>query len=174
MNKPNQNLSVVRRECIEFAGNCNRVQLAAEGDFEVHNSPFVQFNDEFYLYLRESSIKSENMIDSGQANLMFIEDELSSPHAFARRQLTYQCEVNAVSKGYQYTRIMVAFQDRLGALMDTLRRVPNCQLLRLTPSTGKYINSLAQAFTFEGYRAHFLNQASRDSETDPFILRKSK
>lgn len=177
MHTSSEDFSAARRECIEFTSECQKVLLATEsngGELEVGYSPFVRLNDEFYLYLSECSIQSENMIDSGQANLMFIEDELSSPNVFARRRLTYRCDVNAVPRGYQYTRIMVAFQERMGSLMDSLRRMPDCQLFRITPGAGRYVNGLAQVFTFRGCRAEsFMPTASEPEQQEMPDLRRA-
>ncbi|MFT6876708.1 MAG: putative heme iron utilization protein [Granulosicoccus sp.] len=158
-------LTSVRRECIGFVAECDSVLLTTQGsssDVEIGYTPFVLLNEEFYLYLGQCSDQSGNLIESGHADLMFIEDELTSPNVFSRRSLRFRCEANVVPRGYQYTRTMVAFQEQFGAWMDFMRRIPSYQLFRITPGTGKYINSLAQTFTLHGYQAQSLILTSKE------------
>lgn len=160
-------LTSVRRECIGFVEECDSVLLTTQGssgDVEIGYTPFVQLNEEFYLYLNQCSDQSGNLIESGHADLMFIEDELTSPNVFSHRSLRFRCEVNVVPRGYQYTRTMVAFQEQFGALMDLMRRIPTYQLFRITPGAGKYINSLAQTFTLQGYKAQSLALISNEDD----------
>lgn len=160
-----EDLIQVRRECIDLPQRCKSVLLAsssAGGELDVGCSPFVQLNDEFYLYINLCSAQTDDLMSTGMASVMFIEDEITSPYVFTRRRLTYRCDVSLVPRGYQYTRIMVAFQERFGAFMDILRKMPESQLFRITPGAGRYFNGLAQVFNFHGSRIESLTDASND------------
>lgn len=163
MNDANDNLTEVRRECVEFTDQCESVLLATRdrhGETEVGYSPFVRLNDEFYVYLSGSSVQTDSMLASGEADLMFIEDELSSGYVFARQQLSFECSVSVVPRGYEYTRVMVALQEKMRYMLDLLRRVPGYQLFRMTPRQGIFVNKDAQEYTFSGTRAEALHHSA--------------
>lgn len=154
-------LSAVRRDCHDFRGRCQRVQLAVQSESEELDlgcSPFIQLDDDIHVYMNSGSVLHGGLLADGPVNLMFLEDEISSPQTFSRRQLTIEGSVSAVQRGYQYTRIMVAFQDRLGSFMDIVRRMPDARLIRIRPLAGRYINELSQVFTFRGNRLDSLQE----------------
>lgn len=147
-------LQKIPRECIDLINESSRVLVTLEADhgaFEVGATPFVTFSDEFYLYLDRYSLQTDNLLESGQASLMFIEDELATPNILSRRCLRYSCKPQSVPWGYQYTRVMIAFQERFGAFMDVLKQLPNRQIVKVVPGSAHYVDRLSRVFSFQGY-----------------------
>lgn len=146
--------SYVEQDCREFVNRCDRVYVSNPNDSTVqeHESTrLLEYNDEFYLYLDQCTLQTGSLLDSGHADLMFLEDETSTPYLLSQRCLIYRCDVYRVSQGYQRTRVMIEFQSKLGSLMDTLRRIPNHQIMRIVPTAGRYIDRFSQMFCVNGF-----------------------
>lgn len=162
MKKPDAELVKARKECCEFPYRTESVYLATNnpvGELEASYAPFVHLDEEFYFYVSEMSPHTENMISTGAVSMMFIEDEATSVHLFARRRLTYQCSVVEVLRGgINYARVLVAFQERFGTFIDMLRKLQDVHMFRATPENGRYVRGFAQAFTFRGRHLHSLQR----------------
>ncbi|MGQ7843658.1 hypothetical protein ACUNV4_04195 [Granulosicoccus sp. 3-233] len=173
-------LSAVRRDCDDFRSRCQSVQLAVSRETEeldLGSSPFIQLDEDFHVYLNQGMAGGGSQLGDGQVNLMFLEDEIHCPQTFSRRQLSIRGNATTVPRGYQYTRIMVAFQDRLGSFMDIVRLRPDSRLVRIKPLAGRYINELSQVFTFKGYRLDSLQEeataTAASSLREPVLGRES-
>lgn len=177
MKKPDSELVKARNECQEFPYSTESVYLATNnpiGELEASYAPFVHMDEEFYFYVSEMSPHTENMLSTGAVSMMFIEDEATSVHLFARRRLTYQCSVVEVLRGgINYARVLVAFQERFGIFIDMLRKLQDIHMFRATPVNGRYIRGFAQAFTFRGRHLQSLQREKSSNQCAELELQPS-
>ena len=82
---------------------------------------------------------------------MFIEPEEQAENIFARKRLTFDCDVEYVVRESQdWMRIMSLFDDFAGELMETLRMLADFQLIRLKPNSGLFVIGFGKAYEIYG------------------------
>jgi hypothetical protein len=103
------------------------------------------------VYVSRLAAHTENLLTTRKASLLFIRDETDSPNLFARQRLTYQCTVNEIpSSSTEYATLLDQMTDQFGSIIKTLRQLPDFHLLRLTPSSGLYVESFGKAYHWQG------------------------
>lgn len=103
------------------------------------------------IFVSRLATHTNNLLDSGQASLLFIADESQSPNLFARQRLIYQCNVAEVLSGSDEHRLLLNDMVKyLGPIIKTLRQLPDFHLLRLTPTHGRYIEGFGKAYSWQG------------------------
>ena len=170
MSRQITSLSRLRAEMQTFRAGFNSLFLASvspTGMPEASAMPMVAGDSgEFYIYVSALSQHTANLQLNPQAGLLLIQDERSAANAFARERLSYQCQVTRVARDCQrFNDILQVFERRFGAIMETLRDLPDFQLLCLTPVSGTYVRGFAQAWRLSGPGLddlHHLNPARDD------------
>ena len=115
-------------------------------------APFViSESGAFHVFVSLLARHTGNMLDQGIASLMFIEEESASSNIFARRRLVYQCSAQALARDNEaWPDLMAQFDTRFGRFMDTLKALPDFQLVRLVPQSGSYITGFGKAYRLTG------------------------
>ncbi len=155
MRKDTTSLSRLREEMRAFRAGFNSLFLAtvsSTGVPEASAMPMVVGDaGEFYIYVSALSRHTSNLGSSPQAGVLLIQEEQSAPNAFARERLSYQCQVSGVERDSQrFNDIMQEFRRRFGTIVETLRNLPDFQLICLTPVSGTYVRGFAQAWRLSG------------------------
>lgn len=105
----------------------------------------------FYVFVSLLARHTGNMLNQGVVSLMFIEEESSCSNLFARRRLVYQCSAEAITRDAEsWSVVMTQFDERFGKFMQTLKALPDFQLLRLTPHSGSYVTGFGKAYRLAG------------------------
>jgi len=151
MKKP----QVMPEEITAFRRGFHTVLLATsemDGEPLCSYAPFVDDDEgRIYVFVSRLARHTGNLLDSGRAHLMFIEDEKESANPFARRRLTLRCESTVVSRDSESgSAVLTRFGDRFGRFFATLRTLPDFELIRLTPRSGDYVKGFGQAFALGG------------------------
>lgn len=121
-----------------------------DGSPEASYAPFVEEGGDFHVYVSELSPHTANLRDRGRVSVLFIEDETASRTPFARRRLTVQCSAREVPRGTPpFERVLGLLQARFGALVETLRGLPDFHLFRLSPGAARYVSGFGQAFELD-------------------------
>ena len=118
-------------------------------------APFI--DDEtgnFYLFLSGLATHSGNLQQHlSEQNLMsvlLIEDEQTSRNLFARRRLTYHCEVSIWPREHpQWKSRIESFREKFGKTIDVLAALGDFSLYCLTPKQGSYVRGFGQAYELE-------------------------
>ena len=147
-------LDAVRDECVRFPEAFQSVLMATVGQSgapDASYAAYVQFEDDYYVYVSELAQHTKNLAESGKVSLLFIEEEASARHLFARRRMTLQCDAAFVKRPTEeFERAMDLFEQKFGSFMSMLKSLKDFHLFRITPQKGAFVRGFAQAFELEG------------------------
>ncbi len=115
-------------------------------------APFIE--DEagnFYLLLSGLAAHSTNLqhhqTEQSQVSVLLIEDEKTSRNLFARKRLTYICEVSVWSREHPQWQTMIdRLQAKFGKTIDVLAGLGDFNLYCLMPGQGNYVRGFGQAY----------------------------
>lgn len=147
-------LDAVRDECFRFPDNFQSVLMATVsqcGIPEASYAAYVQLEDDYYVYVSELSRHTKNLAESDKVSLLFIEEEASAQHLFARQRMTLQCDVSPVARSSQrFEQIMDLFEQKFGSFISMLKKLQDFHLFRISPQKGAFVRGFAQAFELDG------------------------
>jgi heme iron utilization protein len=158
-------ISRIRADMREFRAGFDNLMLATvspDGIPEASAAPAVAGESgEFYIYISRLSRHTVNLEAHPQAGVLLIEPADAAPNAFARRRLSYQCRATPVPRDTAtFDLVLQRFAERFGDIVDTLRNLPDFQLVRLTPVSGSYVRGFGQAWRLTGPGLHDLEHVN--------------
>jgi hypothetical protein len=137
--------------------NCRSLILAttgADGAPDASYAPFAEAGgpDGALLVLVSGLARhTGNLVRTGRASVMLIEDEANAGQIFGRRRITYACRVEPVQRdGAVWKAGVDALQARHGGLVTMLRDLQDFQLLRLVPESGTLVLGFGKAWRLTG------------------------
>jgi len=123
---------------------------ASDGEPDASYAAYVEWDGDFLVFVSELSTHTRNLLETGRASVLFIEDEGRAGHLFARRRLTFSCDVEEVPRESPLaTEMLGRFVAEFGALIETLKGLDDFHLLRLRPLRARYVAGFAKAFEIE-------------------------
>ena len=118
-----------------------------DGFPEISYASYVEESNSFYIFISELASHTRNLLNKPIASVMFIEDEKEADHAFARKRLTYRCEVNLISRDTPlFGEILIKMEQRFGALIKTLSQLNDFKLFELQPVSGQYVAGFGKTY----------------------------
>lgn len=122
--------------------------VTPQGQPQASYAPFVVDGDrQFYIFVSGLSSHTENLRQCPQAGILLIQDESQANQIFARQRLMYDCEVTLIERhDPQWTPYGDRFKLRFGAIIDMLRQLPDFQIFRLTPRSGRFVMGFGAAY----------------------------
>lgn len=144
----------VRREVLAFRESIPVVMLAtADADGAPHAGSVPYLADEMeniYVYVSGLARHTADLRTTGRASVLFVEGTAQG-NPFARRRLSYQCRATIVARDTpRWAELMDRFAGEFGAIVDTLRVLPDFQLFCLVPLCGVYVRGFGRAFRLSG------------------------
>jgi putative heme iron utilization protein len=125
--------------------------VGKEGVPDASYAPYVIIKSRYYVYVSELASHTGNMLITGKAGLLFIENERDAKSLFARRRLASRADVVEISRsGVEFDQILEAFADKFGAIINSLRDMQDFRLMQLTPSSGRFVSGFGQAYDITG------------------------
>jgi len=125
---------------------------APNGTPDASYAPYIDDpQHRLYIFVSRLATHTANLLDRGHASLLFIRNEEQSPNLFARQRLIYQCSVTEIpASSSEHAPLLDQMNERFGPIIKTLRQLPDFHLLRLTPSSGRYIEGFGRAYSWQG------------------------
>ena len=121
-----------------------------QGEPNASYAAYVEMDGEYFVYVSELSIHTQNLLANGRACVLFIEDEAHAGHLFARKRLTYQCNaVEVVRDSEAFVAVLDKFAERFGALIGTLSELQDFHLFKLSPKHGLFVAGFAKAYELD-------------------------
>ncbi|MEM8810123.1 MAG: pyridoxamine 5'-phosphate oxidase family protein [Cyanobacteria bacterium P01_G01_bin.38] len=113
----------------------------ADGAPHASYAPFVMGSDkQIYIYVSGLAAHTGNLKRSGQASVLFIEDESKTEQSFARRRLTYQCGAAVLAReSARWDAIASQFERRFGDIIDILKGLADFEIFQLAPRSGRFV-----------------------------------
>lgn len=145
----------LRKEINDFRQRQKTIQLAS---CAINNEPLASYapfvEDEegnFYLLLSGLASHSANLqrhqAEQSRISVLLIEDEQTARNVFARKRLTYQCNVSVWSREHpQWQFIIDSLQKKLGKTITVLAGLGDFNLYCLIPEQGNYVRGFGQAY----------------------------
>ena len=121
---------------------------SADGTPNASYTPYISDSEHaLYIFVSRLATHTDNLLNSGQASVLFIRNEDQSPNLFARQRLIYQCSVAEIpASSPRYPPLLEQMSKRFGAIINTLRQLPDFHLLQLIPTSGRYIEGFGKAY----------------------------
>ena len=162
----NNDLTEVYRAYQELLTSQQSLTLATinqDGTPLVSYAPFIVTEEkQFYIFISQLAGHTANLQRGGQLSLMLIEDETAVTQIFARRRLIFQSSVESVPRDSpEGSQALDQYQARFGNMVKMLRSLPDFQLFKLSPSSGRLILGFGQAYDVGG--PHFETLTHRRS-----------
>lgn len=120
----------------------------ADGTPHASYAPFVM-DDTYQIYLLTSGLSAHtpNLLRTGQASVLIIEDESQTQQVFARQRLTYDCHVAPIDRqSDRWEPLMAQFEARFGEIIAMLRQLQDFQLFHLSPQAGRFIMGFGASY----------------------------
>ena len=157
MNQSTTPLSKTTAEYLALIEKLSSLQLSTIGEKgrpESSYAPFVtDHNNNFYIYVSGLARHTSNMQNDGSVGIMLIEAEAEAENIYARKRITFECDVEAVDRETElWLEIMLLFDKLAAELMETLRRLTDFKLLLLRPKSGLFIKGFGKAYQISGAR----------------------
>ncbi len=122
--------------------------INADGTPHASYAPFVM-DDTYQIYLLTSGLSAHtpNLLRTGYASVLIIEDESQTQQVFARQRLTYDCRVNPIARHSDpWETQMAQFEARFGDIITMLRQLEDFQLFSLSPQSGRFVMGFGAAY----------------------------
>jgi putative heme iron utilization protein len=126
--------------------------LTATGRPNISYAPFIEDeNGCFYLFLSQLASHTQDLLNQPMASILLIEDEQDARQLFARRRISYDCDVSIVQSGEAcYSDRLDKFEQSFGSIIPLLRSLPDFILFKLTPTEGRYVQGFGKAYQLTG------------------------
>jgi len=126
--------------------------LTVEGKPNASYSPFVvDKQGNFYIFVSQLAGHTQDLLANQQASILLIQDEADTRQIFARRRISYQCDVEPVSdESSDYLLMLNALEERFGNVVELLRTLPDFILFKLRPYKGQYVKGFGKAYKLVG------------------------
>jgi len=165
MNQSAVLLTKTKTEYLNFLKKFRSLQLSTigkNGRPESSYAPFVvNQNNQFYIYISALAGHTSNLINDGRAGIMLVEPEEQAENIFARKRVTFDCDVEVLERdSEEWQKIMSLFDDCVGELMQTLRLLADFHLIRLKPNSGLFVKGFGKAYEISGARMDDLSHVN--------------
>ncbi len=149
----------LQQDFVSFKQSVQTLQLStltAEGKPNASYSPFVVDDlGNFYIFVSQLASHTQNLLSNPQASILLIQDEVEARQIFARRRISYQCDVEIVEKDTIESFALLdttldTMEQRFGNVVEVLRTLPDFILFRLKPYQGQYVKGFGKAYKLVG------------------------
>lgn len=153
MNAVAKTIEEVSVEARQFQDEFKTLNLATASDDAIPTATYAPFapvgDGQFGIYVSELTAHTPNLMAGRPVSALLIESEQDSQHLFARRRLTYTCNVEHMPRDSDgFETILGALQDRFGDFMEFMRTMQDFHAFLLTPIHAAYVRGFAQAYEF--------------------------
>ncbi|MEO0508971.1 MAG: pyridoxamine 5'-phosphate oxidase family protein [Verrucomicrobiota bacterium] len=105
----------------------------------------------FYVHVSELSAHTSNLMDTGKASVMIIEDEGTCENLFARKRVTFTCTATQIERhNEEWEKVMLHFEEKFGKMIGFLKTMEDFHLFRLEPSFARLVLGFGKAYDVTG------------------------
>lgn len=126
--------------------------VAADGIPEASYAPaVVDAKGHFYVYVSELAAHTSNLMDTGKASVLLIEDEGAAENIFARKRVTFTCTAIEIERhNEEWESVIEQFENKLGKTMALLKTLEDFHLFRLEPHFARLVLGFGKAYDVVG------------------------
>ena len=149
---PANDLAKIQEEYEQMLGALQSIQLAtvdAAGKPTASYSPAVlDENRNVYIYVSEIADHTENLLETGKASFMIIEDESAAHQIFARKRISFSAQASTIERGTPAWEAMLGrFEEKFGRVVKHLKDMEDFHLIRLEPANGRLVLGFGRAYS---------------------------
>jgi len=121
-------------------------------------APCYYDGEQVYIFISNIATHAKNIQAIPQASAFFIEDESRSQNIFARKRISLQCDVTAITRDEDtFSNIMTHFQSKFDSAMVTmLMGMKDFNLYALKPIYGEATFGFGEAYNIGGEKMNEL------------------
>jgi putative heme iron utilization protein len=136
--------------------------LNEAGEPEASYAPFViDEAGRFIVFVSRLSSHTANLLERGSASVLLIEDEADSAQIYARRRVSYRCNVERLDRaGKEGEVVLQGLAARHGEIIEVLRGLADFELVALRPRSGQLVVGFGRAYRLGGDRLDQLEHIS--------------
>lgn len=144
-------LEEIGPEVEEFLHKFKTLHLATanhEGTPVATYAPFaIDANGNFIIYVSELAAHTANIQRKKPISALLIEAEQDAEHIFARKRLTYSCDIETMTRdSEEFEAAMQLMQERFGEFISFMKKMQDFHAFRLVPTQATYVRGFAQAY----------------------------
>ncbi|NJM97975.1 MAG: HugZ family protein [Phormidesmis sp. RL_2_1] len=103
-----------------------------------------------YVFVSGLSAHTQNLINTGKASALFIEDESKTQQMFARKRLSYTCVAQLVDRESPHWQVIAQqFEDRFGPIVDVMKGLADFRIFQLQPQSGRFVVGFGAAYDID-------------------------
>jgi putative heme iron utilization protein len=144
----------VNNEVAQFRSQHKTLIIASSSDANeplTSYAPFVENEGNFYVLLSGLAAHAQNLQQheamQRQVSVLLIEDEGQTRNLFARKRLTYTCQVSVWNREHpMWDKVIDQMLEQLGKTIEVLAGLADFKLYQLTPLQGNYVHGFGQAY----------------------------
>jgi hypothetical protein len=122
--------------------------VSSDGWPDASYAPYVESEGAFFVFVSRLAKHTGNLLESQRCHVLFIEDEQETTNLFARRRLSYHCQVSDLDRDSpEGIARLEEFLSEFGPVVNMLRSLPDFHLLKLQPIRGSFVRGFGQAFS---------------------------
>lgn len=145
-------LRIIGQRMMDFVTGFRSVNIASaqsNGIPEASYAPFIWHDKTLYVYLSELAKHCNNLQTNPHVSLLFIESENDCETIFARKRVTWQCQVKIIPrKSNEWHDILDLFEQRHGQTASIIRQLQDFHLFACTPQQASFVEGFAKAHNF--------------------------
>jgi len=128
-------------------------------------APFYYDGEVVYIFISNIATHAKNIQTTLRCSALFIEDENRSANIFARKRISLQCNVSAVSRDeVRFKHVMKHFEEKFdSALVSMLIGMKDFNLYALTPIYGEATFGFGEAYNIGGEKMNMLVPRNADT-----------
>ena len=119
---------------------------SSENEPLTNYSPFVKLDEDYFISVSENLPHYKNMIETGKAHILIIEDEANAEHIYARKRLYFSASCNVEENT---ERIFDLFDKRYGDKLSFLRQMRDFKIIKLRPKEKSLVLGFGAAYKMD-------------------------
>jgi putative heme iron utilization protein len=151
MSNAPKKLEEIGPEVEDFLQKFKTLHLATADNNGTPTATYAPFaldeNSNFIIYVSELAAHTANLFRKKPISVLLIESEQDAAHIFARKRLTYRCDIDIIAReSPAFEDAMDLMQDRFGEFVEFIKNMKDFHAFRLIPKQATYVRGFAQAY----------------------------
>lgn len=122
----------------------------ANGGLETSYSPYVFYNNFYYILASDLSPHSHNIKFNENIGLLIIDDESVTKNIYARVRLSYKAVARVVDRGFvDFDNVVSVLKARAGKTVDLLVSMNGFNLYKISPTEGRLVTGFGKAYVID-------------------------
>ena len=168
-----------QKEMVPFLENIQSVLLSTvdkECEPFVSYSPYVEDEEgNFYVFISTAVKHSHNMNATKKAHIMFLEDESTTEHIYARRRMYFKADAQKFEENDERDeKIHEFFKTRFADKVSFFSMMKDSRFYKLTPKEGNFVLGFGGAYKISDDRKTLTLNDGGHSRSHSEGLKKGK